>query len=94
VVDVSFALQPGIPDVNLGRLGGGPMIGISPVLNRNITDKLISLAEEKKMPWTREIMGSRTGTNSDGVATTGRGVPTGLVSVPLRYMHTPQRLWI
>jgi putative aminopeptidase FrvX len=89
VVDVSFALQPGIPDVNLGRLGGGPMIGISPVLNRNITDKLISLAEEKKMPWTREIMGSRTGTNSDGVATTGRGVPTGLVSVPLRYMHTP-----
>jgi putative aminopeptidase FrvX len=88
-VDVSFAQQPGISDVNRGRLGGGPMIGISPVLNRCITDRLISLAEEKQMPWTREIMGSRTGTNSDGIATTGRGVPTGLVSVPLRYMHTP-----
>jgi len=88
-VDVSFALQPGVPDENVGRLGGGPMIGFSPVLNRKMTDKLVALAKENQMPWTREIMGSRTGTNSDDIATTGRGIPTALVSVPLRYMHTP-----
>ncbi|MVB11137.1 putative aminopeptidase YsdC [Caprobacter fermentans] len=88
-VDVSFAKQPGVPDVNLGSLGGGPMIGIAPVLSRSMTDRLIGLAEEKKMPWTREIMGGGTGTNSDEIATTGSGVPTALISVPLRYMHTP-----
>lgn len=87
--DVSFASQPGIPNVNLGKLGGGPMIGIAPVLNRRLTDSLIRLAEEKEMPWTREIMGGNTGTNSDTIATSGRGIPTGLVSIPLRYMHTP-----
>ncbi|QAT48538.1 M42 family peptidase [Caproiciproducens sp. NJN-50] len=88
-VDVSFASQPGIPDVNLGKLGGGPMIGIAPVLDKKITDSLIRLAEKKKMPWTREVMGGNTGTNSDEIATLGRGVPTGMVSIPLRYMHTP-----
>jgi endoglucanase len=88
-IDVSFASQPGIPDVNLGKLGGGPMIGIAPVLDRKITDRLIRLAEEKKIPFTREIMGGKTGTNSDEIATSGRGVPTGLVSIPLRHMHTP-----
>lgn len=89
VVDVSFASQPGIPNVNLGKLGGGPMIGIAPVLNREITRKLIRLAEEKKMPWTREVMGGDTGTNADEIATTGRGVPSCMVSIPLRHMHTP-----
>lgn len=89
VTDVSFASQPGIPDVNLGKLGGGPMIGIAPVLSKKMTDDLIRLAEEKKMPWTREIMGGDTGTNTDEIATAGRGVPAAMVSVPLRYMHTP-----
>lgn len=88
-VDVSFAAQPGIRDENVGKLGGGPMIGIAPILSRGITDKLISLAKEKEMPWTREVMGGSTGTNSDEIATTGRGIPTGMVSIPLRYMHTP-----
>lgn len=88
-VDVSFALQPGVDAANRGRLGGGPMIGIAPVLDREITDRLIRLADKKGMPWTREVMGGSTGTNGDEIAVTGRGVPTGLVSIPLRNMHTP-----
>ena len=88
-VDVSFADQPGLPPEKCGTLGGGPMIGVAPVLNRGITEALIRLAEEKDMPWKRDVMGGATGTNSDGIARTGCGVPTGLISIPLRYMHTP-----
>lgn len=88
-VDVSFADQPDLPPEKCGTLGGGPMIGIAPVLNRDITEALIRLAKEKDMPWKRDVMGGATGTNSDGIARTGRGVPTGLISIPLRYMHTP-----
>lgn len=88
-VDVGFALQPGVPKEKCGTLGGGPMIGIAPILDRRITDRLIRTAEEKGMPWKRDVMGGSTGTNSDGIATAGAGVPTGLVSIPLRYMHTP-----
>jgi endoglucanase len=87
--DVSFASQPGVRPVNIGKLGGGPMIGIAPVLNRKMTDRLIALAKEKKLPFTREVMGGDTGTNSDDIATSRGGVMTGLVSIPLRYMHTP-----
>lgn len=88
-VDVGFASQPDVPPEKCGKLGGGPMIGIAPILDRVVTGKLICLAEEKEMPWKRDVMGGSTGTNSDEIAVTGRGVPTGLISIPLRYMHTP-----
>ena len=88
-VDVGFALQPGVPKEKCGALGGGPMIGIAPVLDGGITERLIRIAQEKGMPWKRDVMGGSTGTNSDEIATTGGGVPTGLISIPLRYMHTP-----
>lgn len=88
-VDVGFALQPDVPKDKCGALGGGPMIGIAPILDRGITEKLIRLAEKKGMSWKRDVMGGSTGTNSDEIATTGGGVPTGLISIPVRYMHTP-----
>ncbi len=88
-VDVGFAAQPGVEPEKCGKLGGGPMIGYAPVLNRGISEKLVLLAEKSKMPYKRDVMGEDTGTNSDDIAATRSGVPTGLVSIPLRYMHTP-----
>lgn len=87
-VDVSFGDGPGISDEECGNLGGGAMIGVSPVLDRAISDKLINTAEENGIMYQTEVMGGRTGTNADVIAVSRGGVKTCTVSVPLRNMHT------
>lgn len=88
-VDVSFAEQPDVRPEKCSKLGGGPMIGIAPPLNRAMGDRLIALAKADGMPYKLDVMGGSTGTNCDEIAITRSGVPTALLSVPLRYMHTP-----
>lgn len=88
VVDVSFGMTPDAPREKCGDMGKGPMIGVSPVLSREVTSLLFSLAKEKSIPYQTEVMGGETGTNADAVAVSREGVSTGLVSIPLRYMHT------
>lgn len=92
VVDVSFANQRGVAKEKCGILGGGPMIGISPILSREMFEKLKSAAENNKIPYNVEVMAGRTGTNSDPISITRNGVKTGLVSVPLRNMHTSSEI--
>lgn len=92
MVDVSFASQPDVTKEKSGILGDGPMIGISPSLSRNISNKLINLAKNSETPYQLEIMGGTTGTNADKVSISREGIPSGLLSIPLRYMHTPYEL--
>ncbi len=87
-VDVSFAKQNGVPSEKCGIMDEGPMIGISPVLNSEVTDKLILAAQVKKMKYQYEVMGGATGTNADVISATRGGIRTGLVSIPIRSMHT------
>ena len=87
-VDVSFADAPDAPSEKCGKLGKGPMIGIAPVLNYKISQRLKSLAEEKNIPYQLELMGDSTGTNADHIAISKGGIKTGLVSIPQRNMHT------
>lgn len=91
-VDVSFGDGPGISPDQCGKLGEGGMIGISPVLDKAISQKLIRLAEETEIPFQREVMGGITGTDSDVISITREGVRTGLVSIPLRNMHSDVEL--
>jgi tetrahedral aminopeptidase len=88
VVDVSYGLTPDAPREKCGEMGKGPMIGVSPVLSRDVTSLLFSLAKEHSIPFQTEVMGGETGTNADSVSISREGVATGLVSIPLRYMHT------
>lgn len=88
VLDVSFADGPDVPSHDCGRLSAGAMIGISPILDRQICKKLISAAEQNNIPYQIEVMGGRTGTDSDVISVSKSGVKTSLVSVPLRNMHT------
>lgn len=87
-VDVSFGDQPGVREEVSLPLGKGVMIGVAPVLDRSMYQKLASLADKKNIPYKWDVMGGDTGTNSDAIATTQGGVHTALLSVPLRYMHT------
>jgi len=87
-VDVSFAKAPSIPDDKCSNLGNGPMIGVSPVLDFSISEKFIDIAKNNNIPYSKEIMGSSTGTDADHISNALGGIKTALVSVPLRNMHT------
>lgn len=87
-IDVSFADGPDINPADCGKMGKGAMIGISPVTDRNISNKLIRLANSKHIPYQTEVMGKTTGTDADIISVTKSGVKTGLISIPLRNMHT------
>ena len=91
-VDVSFAAQPDVPPEKCGTLGGGPMIGFSPVLDGAMSRAMTSLAERLGIPYSCEVMGGETSTDSDPIAVSRSGVRTALLSVPLRYMHTPAEI--
>ncbi len=87
-VDVSFADAPDMPSKKCGKLDKGPMIGFSPVLSYEISRKLESVAKENSIPFQPELMSDATGTNADHIALSRGGIKTGLVSIPLRNMHT------
>lgn len=87
-VDVSFAKQPGVSDEESGVLSKGPMIGFSSTLDFEMSKKLVAVAEDKSIPYQKEIMGGRTGTNADSIAVSGVGTRMGLISIPQKNMHT------
>ncbi len=87
--DVSFAYTPGAKKEKCGVMGKGAMIGIAPVLSGEVTDELKKLAADKNIPVQFEVMGGDTGTDADEISIAKSGVKTGLISIPLKYMHTP-----
>jgi len=89
VVDVSFATTHDSIPHHCGKLSNGPMIGISAVLNTAMTKQLQQLATNATIPQQAEVMGGATGTDADRISIALLGVPTALLSIPLRYMHTP-----
>lgn len=91
-VDVSFADAPDIPSTKCGKLGNGAMIGISPILNKKLTDRLINIAKHNGIAHQFEVMGGITGTDADVISVSREGIPCGLVSIPLRNMHTPTEI--
>ncbi len=86
-VDVSFGNQPGVSEC--GILGDGAMIGVSPLLSNEVTEKLKAVAKNNGIKYQLEVMGGRTSTDADHIALSKTGVKTGLLSIPLRNMHTP-----
>ena len=89
VTDVSFAYTPDARREECGELGKGVMLGYSPLLSTALTDHLCQLAKQNTIPLQREVMGGSTGTDADAICAAGIGIPTALLSIPERYMHTP-----
>ncbi len=95
VVDVTHATDaPGIEVKESGKheLGSGAVIGRGSILNPGVFELLHDSAEAKKIPFTIQADGRSTGTDADAVHLSRGGVPTGLISIPLRYMHSPVEL--
>ncbi len=71
------------------KLGGGPSIARGPNINPKVFERLVSCAESARIPYQIEAESRPTGTDARVMQISRRGVATGLVSIPLRYMHTP-----
>jgi putative aminopeptidase FrvX len=95
VVDVTHATDaPGIDVKDAGKheLGSGPVISRGSTLNDGVFELLYEAGEAEKIPFTVEASGRNTGTDADAVHISRGGIPTGLVSIPIRYMHSPVEL--
>ncbi len=89
-VDVSFAFTPDAVEHKCGKMGEGVMIGYHSTLDKTFSDKLVAIAKEKEIKYQIEVMGGRsTGTNAEEIFLTKAGVRTSLLSIPLKYMHSP-----
>jgi endoglucanase len=91
-VDVTHASDyPSVSKNQLGdiRLGRGAVIQRGSGVHQAITDFLVETAEAEEIPHQLEGSGGNTGTDADVVHLSRAGIPTGLISIPCRYMHSP-----
>lgn len=70
------------------KCGDGPVVTYAPAVQNNLRELIIDAAEEKKIPFQRAASSRVTGTDTDAFAYSNGGVPSTLISLPLRYMHT------
>ncbi len=88
-VDVTHGKTPDGPSDGVFELHSGAAIGMGPNLHRGLTQMLIKTARAEEIPYQLELMEGNTGTNAWTMQIVARGVAMGLLSIPLRYMHTP-----
>jgi putative aminopeptidase FrvX len=74
------------------KVNGGPTIGRGSVAHPLVAEMLIQVAEDLDIPIAIEALPRSSGTDADGIAPTGAGIPCGIVSFPCRYMHSPSEL--
>ena len=94
-VDVTFATdQPGVELGELTKhpLGSGPSLTRGSTIHPRVFELLHETAEAEGIPFTVASTGRSTGTDADAIHLSRAGIPTALVSVPLRYMHSPVEL--
>ena len=94
-MDVTFSTDvPNIEKKELGehRLGGGPVLTRGSASHDRVFEVLAEVADEEGIPYTIQASPRATRTDADGIFLTRGGVPTGLISVPNRYMHSPNEV--
>ena len=81
---------PMINKIEQGDLksGDGPVLTYGPAVQNNLLKLIIDAAEKNKIPFQRAAASRATGTDTDAFAYSNEGVPSALISLPLRYMHT------
>lgn len=95
VVDVSHATDH--PDADHRKygsfeLGGGPILTRGPNIHPSVFERLLNCAKKNKIPVQIEADPRPTGTDARAIQVARDGIPTGLVGIPLRYMHTPSEV--
>ena len=88
-VDVTFGRQQGVPADESFPLGEGPTISVGPNFHPQVVERLKAAADTHEIPYHIEPTPGRSGTDAWAIQVAREGVPTGLISIPVRYMHQP-----
>jgi len=88
-VDVTFAKGPGANNWQTVEFGSGPAFGHGPNIHPFLYKGFKELAERLEIPYSTEIMPISSGTDGMTMQVTAEGIPTFVLSIPIRYMHTP-----
>ena len=88
-IDVTFAKGPGSNDYDTFPLGKGITLGWGANIHPALFKKMEEIAKHMEIPYTTEMMPRYSGTDGEGLQVTAEGIPTMVVLIPLRYMHTP-----
>ena len=89
-LDVTHATTPDAAGGdNTYPAGKGPVISIGTQSNPRMARRMIELAREKSIPYLTDAVPMESGTNASSIQLTGCGIPTVVLSLPLKYMHTP-----
>ena len=88
-IDVTFAEQPGVPSDEANEMGGGPAIGLGANFHPKLFDKIVEVAKEYEIKHQIEPAVGATGTDAAAIQLAHEGIPTLLLSLPLRNMHSP-----
>ena len=87
-IDVTFGAAPGLPERETFGMNKGPVIGIGPNFHPQISQKIQDLAKEHEIPFQVEPSPYPGGTDAVNIQISRSGIPCGLLSIPLRNMHT------
>ncbi len=88
-LDVTFGDQPGVAENRTLGMGKGPAIALGPNIHPRLFDQLVQVAKANELPYQVDPEPGPTGTDAWAIQITRAGIPTALVGIPLRYMHTP-----
>ncbi|RMD62969.1 M42 family peptidase, partial [Candidatus Parcubacteria bacterium] len=88
-VDVTFGKGPGANDYRAFPIGEGVTLGWGPNIHPGLYRRFEEVARRLEIPCQREVMPRHSGTDAVALQVTAEGIPSMVVSIPLRYMHTP-----
>jgi len=88
-IDVTFASSPGSPSHKTFPMGKGITLCWGPNIHPGVFEAFKNLATRLEIPYSVEVTPRHSGTDAYGLQVAAEGIPTMVVSIPLRYMHTP-----
>ncbi len=88
-LDVTFAPQPGVNNDVTNEMGGGPGIGIGPNFHPKLFDRIKEVAQANEIKIQNDIIPGASGTDAWTIQVALEGIPTALLEIPLRSMHSP-----
>ena len=88
-LDVTHAYTPDAKKTETMKMGDGAAIAVGPNMSRTMTAEIIEIAKKKNIPYQIEVIPGQSGTNAWAIQISREGVATALISIPLKYMHSP-----
>lgn len=87
-VDVGFAEMPGLSKRETIQMGKGPALTVGANVHPRLRELLVETALERGIPYQTEVLPASSGTDAWPIQVSLQGIPTGVISIPLRYMHS------